>query len=89
VDINIIFLNLDLKEEIYMEILDFFELVCPNITRENFYIRLRKSLYRLKQILQVWFGKIKKYFLKIRFRGGDLDPNLFIGKKSLYFIIYG
>jgi hypothetical protein len=52
-DINIIFLNLDLEKEIYIEIPDFFELVRPNITRESSYIRLRKSLYKLKQILQI------------------------------------
>jgi hypothetical protein len=52
-DINIIFLNLDLEEEIYIEIPDFFELVHPNITRDNSYIRLRKSFYKLKQAPRV------------------------------------
>jgi hypothetical protein len=45
-------LNLDLEKEIYIEIPDFFELVRPDTTRESFYIRLTKSLYGLKQVLQ-------------------------------------
>jgi hypothetical protein len=53
VDVDIVLLNLDLEEEIYMKIPDFFELVRPDITRENSYIRFRKSFYGLKQILRV------------------------------------
>jgi hypothetical protein len=87
VDIDIVFLNLDLEKEIYIEIPDFFEFVCPNITRENSYIRLRKSFYKLKQVLRVWLNEIKKYFIKIRLKGGNSNPNFFISKR-VYILLY-
>jgi len=47
-DVNIAFLNLDYKEEIYMQVPDYFKLVMLGITKHMHYLQILKSLYRLK-----------------------------------------
>jgi hypothetical protein len=36
-DVNIAFLNLDYKEEIYMQVPDYFELIIPGIIKYTYY----------------------------------------------------
>jgi hypothetical protein len=48
-DVDTAFLNPTLKEEIYIEIPQFFELLYPDIDFKGKCLRLLKSLYRLKQ----------------------------------------
>ena len=47
-DVNTVFLNPELKEEIYIEIPEYFKLLYLNIDFIRKYLRLRKSIYRLK-----------------------------------------
>ena len=47
-DINIVFLNPKLKEEIYIEIPEYFKLLYLNIDFTKKCLRLRKSIYELK-----------------------------------------
>jgi len=38
IDVNTAFLNLDLDEEIYMQVPDYFELIMPGITKQTHYL---------------------------------------------------
>ena len=48
-DVDTVFLNPLLKEEIYIEIPEYFELLYPNTDFKGKCLRLMKSLYGLKQ----------------------------------------
>jgi hypothetical protein len=37
-DVNTAFLNLDYKEEIYMQVPDYFKLIMPGITKHTHYL---------------------------------------------------
>ena len=52
-DVNIAFLNPELKEEIYMEIPEYFKLLYLNTDFTGKCLRLRKSIYGLKQALWI------------------------------------
>ena len=63
VNINIAFLNPDLMEEVYMKVPQFLEEVYLEL-REivDAFLKLNKSLYRLKQAPRAWFYIVKKFF---------------------------
>ena len=48
-NVDTTFLNPTYEEEIYIKILEYFYLVNLEITKDIHYMRLLKSLYRLKQ----------------------------------------
>ena len=82
IDIETVFLNLILKEEIYIRI--------PNLLREfapelkgvkDTYLKLNKSLYSLKQVLREWFYIVKSFFESIGLKSANTDPNLFVGNR--------
>ena len=55
IDMNMAFLNPNCKEEIYMQVPDYFDLIMPRITKSTYYLQLLKALYGLKQALRAWF----------------------------------
>ena len=82
IDVETTFLNLILKEEIYIRI--------PNLLREfapklkgvkDVYLKLNKSLYSLKQVPREWFYIVKSFFESIGLKSVDTDPNLFVGNR--------
>ncbi|KAI1004930.1 hypothetical protein K3495_g3287 [Podosphaera aphanis] len=79
VDIDTAFLNPPLKQETYMELPPFFELLDPAATRRTHFLKLNKSLYGLKQAPHEWFMMVNAFFKKIGLHAGDSDPNMFIG----------
>jgi hypothetical protein len=90
-DVNTAFLNPTLKEEVYIELLEHFELLYPDLKSDGICLRLLKSLYRLKQAPWSWFQEVCTYFLSIRFRPTKADPNLFIQKgvnSMVYILLY-
>ena len=52
VDINIVFLNLNLKEEVYIKVLEFLKQVYFKLKTLGAFLKLNKLLYRLKQALK-------------------------------------
>ena len=52
VNINIAFLNLDLKEEVYIKVLEFLEQVYLKLKTLSAFLKLNKLLYKLKQALR-------------------------------------
>ncbi|KAI0994703.1 hypothetical protein K3495_g13478 [Podosphaera aphanis] len=86
-DVETAFLNPKLEEEIFMEDPQFFQLVHPNVNRDTHHLKLNKSLYGLKQAPLAWFNEVKSHFAKIGLRGGDANPNLFLGR-NVYVLLY-
>ena len=80
IDINTTFLNLDLKEEVYMKVLEFLKEVYLELAKIlDAFLKLNKSLYGLRQAPRAWFHMVKKFFLELGFRSSIADLNLFIG----------
>jgi hypothetical protein len=82
-DVDTAFLNPTLKEEIYIEIPQFFELLYPDIDFKGKCLRLLKSLYGLKQAPREWFLEVRDYLRTCGFLASNADPNLFVGKGVL------
>ncbi|KAI0992459.1 hypothetical protein K3495_g15726, partial [Podosphaera aphanis] len=87
VDIDTAFLNPLLKEEIYMELPPFFELLDPSAVRQTHYLKLNKSLYGLKQAPHEWFMMVKNFFHELGLQPGDSDPNIFTGR-GVYLLLF-
>ncbi|GJU36488.1 retrovirus-related pol polyprotein from transposon TNT 1-94 [Tanacetum coccineum] len=86
-DVKIVFLNGELKEEVYVSQPEGF--VDPN--RPHHVYRLKKALYGLKQAPWAWYDTLSKFLLAQGFSKGVVDPTLFIRKTSkhtLQFQIY-
>jgi Reverse transcriptase (RNA-dependent DNA polymerase) len=80
VDIDTAFLNPDLIEEVYMKVLEFLKEVYLELAKNlDAFLKLNKSLYRLKQAPRAWFLMVKKFFLELGLRSSVADPNLFVG----------
>jgi hypothetical protein len=72
------FLNGDLKEEVYMEQPEGFQLS----NNPNFVCKLNKSLYGLKQVHHAWYYRLDKYLQDKGFKRGTIDNNLYIKTKG-------
>jgi len=70
-DAKSVFLNRDLKEEIYMKI-------PPGQDRSERHVwRLRKALYGLKQVLQEWYTKVHKVMVGLGYKVSVADKCVF------------
>ncbi|RVW89138.1 Retrovirus-related Pol polyprotein from transposon RE1 [Vitis vinifera] len=83
-----VFLNGDLKEEVYMEIPPGFE----ESMAKNQVCKLQKSLYGLKQSPRAWFDRFTKAVLKLGYKQGQANHTLFVKKshaeKMAILIVY-
>ena len=73
-DIKIAFLIGDLKEEIYMDQLDGFQIK----GQEGKVCRLKKSLYGLKQYSRQWYLKFHQAILDIGYEMSPLDHCVYV-----------
>jgi hypothetical protein len=73
-DVKSAFLNGDLKEEVYMEQLEGFQLS----DNPEFVCKLKKALYGLKQAPRAWYYRLDKYLQDKGFKRGTVDFNLYI-----------
>jgi hypothetical protein len=86
-DVKISFLHGSLKEEVYVEHPEGFEVQ----DRETHVCRLKKALYGLKQVDRAWYERIDSYLMKPGFTRSDVGPNLYfkVGKdKPLILVLY-
>eukprot|EP00253_Pinus_taeda_P022230 PITA_22230 len=72
-DVKIAFLHGSIKEEVYVEQCEGFEIHSP----ESHVYRLKKALYGLKQAPRAWYERIDNYLMKMGFTRGEADPNLY------------
>jgi hypothetical protein len=82
-DVKSTFLNGDLKEEVYMEQPERFQLS----DNSNFLCKLKKALYVLKQAPHSWYYRVDKYLQHKGFKGGIVNNNLYIKTKGIDFLI--
>jgi FtsZ-interacting cell division protein YlmF len=86
-DVKSSFLNGDLKEEVYMEQPEGFQLS----DNPDFVCKLKKALYGLKQAPRAWYYKLDKYLQDKGFKRGTIDNNLYIkteGDDLLIVLVY-
>eukprot|EP00253_Pinus_taeda_P004308 PITA_04308 len=72
-DVKIAFLHGSIKEEVYVEQPEGFEIH----DRECHVCRLKKALYGLKQAPRAWYERIDSYLMKLVFTRSEADPNLY------------
>ena len=72
-DFKTAFLHDLIKEEVYVEKLEGFEIH----DQESHVCRLKKSLYGLKQAPRTWYERIDSYLMKLGFTRSEADPNLY------------
>ena len=72
-DVKSTFLNGKLEEEVYIEQPEGF----PLIDDKDIVCRLRKELYGLKQAPRTWYERLDKNLIKLRYRKGMVDSNLY------------
>jgi hypothetical protein len=72
-DVKTSFLNGVIKEEVYIEKPQGFEVE----DRKSHVCRLKKSLYRLKQALRAWYGHIDSFLTSLGFTKSKADSNLY------------
>jgi hypothetical protein len=72
-DVKITFLNGAIKEEVYIEQSQGFEVH----SRDTHVCRLKKDLYGLKQAPRVWYARIDNYLMRLGFSKSHVDSNLY------------
>ena len=77
-DVKTSFINGDLKEEVYMEQPEGFQLL-DNL---EFVFKLKKALYGLNQAPCSWYYSLDKYLQDKGFKRGTIDNNLYIKTKD-------
>eukprot|EP00253_Pinus_taeda_P028996 PITA_28996 len=86
-DVKTAFLHSSIKEEVYMEQLEGFEIY----DRKSHVCRLKKALYGLKQEPRAWYERIGSYLMKLGFTRSEADPNLYFkveDDKPIILVLY-
>nr|GEU80817.1 reverse transcriptase domain-containing protein [Tanacetum cinerariifolium] len=77
-DVKIVFLNGNLREEVYVSQWDgFVDLDIPNHV-----YKLNKALYGLKQAPRAWYDMLSSFLISQDFTKGSVDPTLFIRRNG-------
>jgi len=72
-DVKTTFLHGSIKEEVYVEQPEGFEVH----DWESHVCKLNKSLYGLKQAPRAWYERIDSYLMKLGFTRSEVDLNLY------------
>eukprot|EP00253_Pinus_taeda_P027121 PITA_27121 len=86
-DVKTTFLHGSIKEEVYVEQPEGFEIH----NRESHVCWLKKSLYGLNQAPQAWYERINSYLMKLGFTRSEADLNLYFkveDDKPLILVLY-
>ena len=86
-DVKTAFLHGSIKEEVYVEQPEGFEIY----DRKSHVCRLKKVLYGLKQAPRAWYERIDSYLMKLGFTRSEADPNLYLkveDDKPLILVLY-
>nr|GEZ57256.1 retrovirus-related Pol polyprotein from transposon TNT 1-94 [Tanacetum cinerariifolium] len=77
-DVKTVFLNGNLREEVYVSQPDRF----VNQDNPNHVYKLKKALYGLKQAPRAWYDMLSSFLLSEDFSKGSVDPTLFIRRNG-------
>eukprot|EP00253_Pinus_taeda_P026788 PITA_26788 len=86
-DVKTTFLHGSIKEEVYVEQPEGFEIY----DQKSHVCRFKKALYGLKQAPQAWYERIDNYLMKLGFTRSEADPNLYFkveDEKPLILVLY-
>eukprot|EP00253_Pinus_taeda_P004198 PITA_04198 len=86
-DVKTAFLHGSIKEEVYVEQPEGFEIH----DRESYVCRLKKALYGLKQAPRAWYERSNSYLMKLGFTRSEADPNIYFkveDDKPLILVLY-
>eukprot|EP00253_Pinus_taeda_P026134 PITA_26134 len=86
-DVKTAFLHDSIKEEVYVEKHEGFEIY----DRKYHVCKLNKALYGLKQAPRAWYERIDSYLMKLGFTRSEADPNLYFkveDDKPLILVLY-
>ncbi|GKD17878.1 retrovirus-related pol polyprotein from transposon TNT 1-94, partial [Tanacetum coccineum] len=72
------FLNGELKEDVYVQQPEYFEVV----GEEHKVYKLEKALYGLKQAPRAWYSKIDEFFHENGFERSPNEPTLYVKKQG-------
>nr|GFA02009.1 copia protein [Tanacetum cinerariifolium] len=82
-DVKMVFLNGELKEEVYVSQPEGF--VDPDHPTHVYH--LKKALYRLKQAPRAWYDTLSRFLLDNDFFKGAIDPTLFTRKTGKHILL--
>nr|GEW47859.1 hypothetical protein [Tanacetum cinerariifolium] len=77
-DVKTVFLNGNLREEVYVSQLDGF----MDQDNPNHVYKLKKALYGLKQAPRAWYDMLSSFLISQDFSKGSVDPTLFIRRNG-------
>lgn len=75
-DINNAFLHGDLRENVYMELLEGYLIKREHLAKSNLVCKLHKSLYGLKQAFRQWNANFKSSILQYRFHQSTITMKI-------------
>ena len=81
-DIVTAYLYCSLDLDIYMKIPEGFKMPDACTPRNLFSIKLKRSLYRLKQSDRMWYQRLSEYLIKERYMNDPICPCVFIKKSK-------
>jgi len=91
-DVKTAFLNSELQETVYMEILEGISVPAARMADacgRPIVCRLLKSIYGLKESPRAWYGRIHQFFLSKSFIRSESDHSLFINyEKQVILLLY-
>lgn len=86
-DVKTAFLHASLKEEVFVEQPEGFEVQ----DRQTHVCRLKKALYGLKPAPRIWYERIDNYLMKLRFTRSEANLNLYFkveNDRPLILVLY-
>ena len=82
-DVKSTFLNGELKEEVYVQQPEGFEIE----GQEEMIYKLKKALYGLKQAPKAWYNNIDNYFIEKGFEKSKNEPTLYVKRQGMVDIL--
>jgi hypothetical protein len=85
-DVVTTYLYGSLDSDIYMKLPEGFKLPGAG-SREQYSIKLNKSLYGLKQSGRMWYHRLSEYLMKEEYKNNSICPCIFIKRSESEFVI--
>ena len=86
-DVVTAYLYGSLDSDIYMKVPDGIQIPNPNANRNMYCVKLKKSLYGLKQSERMWYNRLSEFLVKKGYTNNDDYPCVFTKKSPTRFCI--